>query len=123
MHQKECGKVWGARYTLGARYLSKNTSLCNMCISKHGYKWGGPYIIGNTAAHNHHPHCPIITTVIICLSGVQYFIVNRYWLWCYVVSASVDRQAVRSLYPIRYQENGHDGLKCRPGGNAVRVLR
>ena len=22
-------KVWGARYTLGARYLSKNTVICN----------------------------------------------------------------------------------------------
>ena len=48
---------------------------------------------------------------------------NGYWLWCYVVSAPVDRQAVRSLYPVRYQENGRDGLKFRPGGNAARVLR
>ena len=23
--QKECGKVWGARYTLGARYRLENT--------------------------------------------------------------------------------------------------
>jgi hypothetical protein len=25
IYQKEYRKVWGARYTLGARYLSKNT--------------------------------------------------------------------------------------------------
>jgi hypothetical protein len=25
IHHKGCGKVWGARYTLGARYLPKNT--------------------------------------------------------------------------------------------------
>ena len=94
-----------------------------MCIDREGYEGSGPYIICNTATHNYHPHCPIITTVIICLSGGQYFIVNRCLLWCYVVSSSVDRQAVRSLYPIRYQGNGHDGLQFRPGGNAVRVLR
>jgi hypothetical protein len=29
MHQKECRKVWGARYILGARYLSKNTVISN----------------------------------------------------------------------------------------------
>jgi hypothetical protein len=69
------------------------------------------------------PHCPIITTVIICLCGGQYFIVNRCRLWWYVASASVNRQAFRFLYAIRYQENENDGMKFRPGGNAVRELR
>ena len=27
--QKECRKVWGARYTLGARYRSENTVIRN----------------------------------------------------------------------------------------------
>jgi hypothetical protein len=27
-------KVWGARYTLGARYLSKNTVLCKTVLTK-----------------------------------------------------------------------------------------
>ena len=31
-------KVWGARYTLGARYLSKNTVLTKILISKPGIK-------------------------------------------------------------------------------------
>ena len=30
--QKECRKVWGARYTLGARYWSENTVLCFQII-------------------------------------------------------------------------------------------
>jgi hypothetical protein len=30
IHHKGCGIVWGARYTLGARYLPKNTVNINM---------------------------------------------------------------------------------------------
>jgi len=30
--QKECRKVWGARYTLGAHYRSENTVLEVNCI-------------------------------------------------------------------------------------------
>jgi len=35
--QKECRKVWGARYTLGARYWSENTvlSIDSVCTKKH----------------------------------------------------------------------------------------
>ena len=29
IHQKECRNVWGVRYTLGPRYLSKNTVIYN----------------------------------------------------------------------------------------------
>jgi hypothetical protein len=31
--QKECRKVWGARYTLGARYRSENTVFAKIIIS------------------------------------------------------------------------------------------
>jgi hypothetical protein len=46
IHHKGCGKVWGARYTLGARYLPKNTVvtyikllvfLFNFSIANFGY--------------------------------------------------------------------------------------
>jgi len=29
--QKECRKVWGARYTLGARYRLENTVINSLC--------------------------------------------------------------------------------------------
>jgi hypothetical protein len=32
IRHKGCGKVWGARYTLGARYLPKNTVCCGMKV-------------------------------------------------------------------------------------------
>ena len=31
--QKECRKVWGARYTLGARYQSENTVIISTYVS------------------------------------------------------------------------------------------
>jgi hypothetical protein len=54
IHHKGCGKVWGARYTLGARYLPKNTVYSKVCIGKHlsddfpiqnGLKQGDPLLL------------------------------------------------------------------------------
>jgi hypothetical protein len=71
--QKERRKVWGARYTLGARYRSENTVLCHYLFRSFGFYW---WMIRQTDISNTGP----VNFFHTALSLISFQLQNVAWL-------------------------------------------